>query len=90
MPKKYPPCSQSHLWHKHEKPIQKFLNFHYEIMVHFIEFMVSYTESVRIFNLRKVDEKICFKLAKFLNFQTYFYMKTLVDYNYNMKILKSH
>jgi hypothetical protein len=34
-----------------KKPIQKILNFHYETMVHSIEFIVSYTKSVRKFNI---------------------------------------
>jgi hypothetical protein len=38
----------------------------------------------------KNEWKVCFKLTRFSNFQTYFYMKTLVDYDYNMKILKTH
>jgi len=34
--------------------------------------------------------KICSKLTRFSKFQTYFYMKTLVDYDYNMNFLKTH
>jgi hypothetical protein len=31
-----------------------------------------------------------FEIGQVFKFQTYFYMKNLIDYNYNMKIFKSH
>jgi hypothetical protein len=36
-----------------KKIIQIFLNFHYEAMVHSIEFMVSYTQSLKNFSIKK-------------------------------------
>jgi hypothetical protein len=40
-----------------KKPIQNFFNFHYDAMVHSIEFMLSYTYNVNNSNIRKMDEK---------------------------------
>jgi hypothetical protein len=37
--------------------LQDTLNFHYEAMVHSIEFIVSYTLNERSFHIRKMDEK---------------------------------
>jgi hypothetical protein len=34
-----------------------------------------------------MDEKVCFKLTCCSNFSKYFYIKTLIDCDYNMKIL---
>jgi len=37
-------CSHSHIYAINmKKPIQNFFNFHYETMVHSIEFIVNYT-----------------------------------------------
>jgi hypothetical protein len=33
---------------------------------------------------------MCFKLARFLIFKHIFKMKTLIDYDYNMKKIKTH
>jgi hypothetical protein len=42
--KKNSQCSHNHIYGINmEKPIQNFFNFHYEAMVHSIEFMVNYT-----------------------------------------------
>jgi hypothetical protein len=51
-------CSHSHIHDINmKKPIQNFFNFHYDAMVHSIEFMLSYTYNVNNSNIRKMDEK---------------------------------
>jgi len=42
------------------------------------------------FSYQKMDENIYFKLVGFSKFPTYFYMKILINYDYDMKILKTH
>jgi hypothetical protein len=37
-----------------------------------------------------MDVKIFSKLIGFSNFPIYFYMRTLIDYDYDMKFLKNH
>jgi hypothetical protein len=57
-------------------------------MVHSIEFIVSYTQNVWNFCIRKMDENIYSKLVGFSKFPTYFYMKTLINY-YDYEFLKN-
>jgi len=50
-------CSHNHIYGINmKKPIQNFLNFHYEAIVHSIEFIVTYTSNVKNFHIRKMDE----------------------------------
>jgi len=39
---------------------------------------------------RKNGWKVCSKLVGFSNFPTYFYMRTLTNYDYDMKFFKTH
>ncbi len=54
-------------------------------MVHSIEFMVSYTYNAKKNHIRKMDEKYVLNLWGFPNFLTYFYMRILINYVYDMK-----
>jgi hypothetical protein len=69
-----------------EKPSQKILNFYYEAMVHSIEFLVNYTNFLRNFNIRKINEKYVLNRLGF----KYFYIKNLIDYDFNMKKIKTN
>jgi len=42
------------------------------------------------FFYRKNGWKVCSKLVGFSNFPTYFYMRTLINYDYDMNFLKTH
>jgi hypothetical protein len=42
------------------------------------------------FSCKKNGWKIYFKLVRFSKFPTYFYMRTLINYDYDMKFLKTH
>jgi hypothetical protein len=39
---------------------------------------------------KKNGWKVCSKLVGFSNFPIYFYMRTLIDYDYDMNFLKIH
>jgi hypothetical protein len=67
-----------------KKPIKNFKNFHYQPMVHSIEFMVNYTKCEE-FSYKKNGWKVCSRLVGFSNFPTYFYMRILLNYDYDMK-----
>jgi hypothetical protein len=41
-----------------KKSIENVFNFHYETLMSFNEFMGSYTQNMRNFNTKKMDEKI--------------------------------
>jgi hypothetical protein len=40
--------------------------------------------------IKKNGWKICSKLVGFSKFPTYFYVKTLIDYDYDMKKIETH
>jgi hypothetical protein len=83
-------CNHSHIYGINmKKPIQNFFNFHYETMVHSIEFMVSYTKCEE-FSYKTNGWKVCSKLVGFSKFPTYFYMRTLINYDYDMNFLKTY
>jgi hypothetical protein len=42
------------------------------------------------FLILKNGWKVCSKLVGFSKFITYCYIRTLIDYDYDMKILKTH
>jgi hypothetical protein len=42
------------------------------------------------FSYKKNGWKVCFKLVGFSKFPTYFYMRTLINYDYDMKNLNTH
>jgi hypothetical protein len=66
------------------KKIFKFIKLHFEIIEHFIDFIVSWTKFEK-FLYKKSGWKLCFKLDGCSNSFIYFYIKTLIDYDYNMK-----
>jgi hypothetical protein len=55
-------------------------------MVHSIEFLVNYTNFLRNFNIRKINEKYVLNRLGF----KYFYIKNLIDYDFNMKKIKTN
>jgi len=58
-----------------KKSIQNFFNFHNKAMVHSIEFMVSYTQILKNFSIRKMDEKYVLNRLGFKSFKHTFIWK---------------
>jgi hypothetical protein len=61
---------------------------HFEIIEHFIEFIIV-EHKFEKFLYKKSGWKVYSKLTSRSNFPKYFYIKTLIDYDYNMKISKN-
>jgi len=56
--KKMSQCNHDHNYDINvTKLIQNFLKFHYETLGLFVGFVVNYKQSMRTFNIRKIDEK---------------------------------
>jgi hypothetical protein len=52
--------------------------------------MVSYTYNAKKMHIRKMDEKYVLNLLGFPKILTYFYMRILINYDYDMKKFKTH
>jgi hypothetical protein len=79
--------SQSHLWHKHEKNYSKLfkLSLWNNGTFHWVDGKLHI--NCNKFSYKKNGWKVCSKLVGFSKFQTYFYMKTEINYDYDMKKL---
>ncbi len=63
------------------KDINNLFKLHFEIIKHFIEFIVSCTWIFGKFLYKKNGWKVCSKLVGYSNFPKYFYIATLIDYD---------
>jgi hypothetical protein len=90
MPKKYPPCSHIHNYDINMKKIFKLKKTF--IMKQQCTPLSLWLATHKVWKnlVQENGWKVFSKLAKFSNFETYFYVKTLVDYDYNMRKFKMH
>ncbi len=76
--------SQSHLWHKHEKTYSKLLKFSLwsNGALHWVDGKLHI--KCNEFSYKKNGWKVCSKLIEFSKVSAYFYMKTMINYDYDM------